>query len=369
MNINRTIVVERDNRALTTRVIEVLENQPELEAAAAAAIAAAAAAAQDAADAAGDAADAQQAAEDAEYFAGLAIGTPSYQTRAEVEAMPFPSSVQALIAEGKLFTQFAAGTDLVTADGKRWRQVRAYDQFPSEFTRTTDPAMLRAAIGMDAVRDNSIVNGSHVLDATMFAPNMTVYSGNGTFSHLVDVSTATMGQVYPIFNAGSFGDLVTLDCGEELSFVGAGAHPAVTTRKQVTIEAGTVAFISRASINKVWIWLEGSYWAQPNANTFCRLAHDGTYDVRYLRTGSIAATTEVNDIVLPTWLSLNSAIVQAVTFQPDPSGAAPGAAIPLVITKMGALNSLAANRAAIYNPNASAVNRPVVIHFTNVLRA
>ncbi|MCV2448896.1 hypothetical protein [Paracoccus sp. DMF] len=369
MNMDRTIVVERDSRALTTRVVEVLENQPELEAAAAAAIAAAAAAAQDAADAADDAADAQQAADDAAYYATLAIGTPSYQTRAEAEALTFPSSVQAIFANGQLYMRAAGGSDLVTAGGERWRQVRLNELFPSAFTASTDPAVLRAAIGLNGERDAIVGNtGVFTLDAAKFLPNSTVFGGNATADYTIDVSGAIVGQTYAIYNLASIGGRVTLDCGAEYGFMGDGITPNNLTTTTVTIEGGQVAYISRPNLTRVFIEVKGDYWINYGTASRYRRCTDGTFEFQHRLGATIAANTLSAVQSIPAGFTLANAIVLGCTTQPKVDGATAPAS-PCYVELMGTANGLAANEFRLRNPNAASFTHNSITHIVNVVRA
>ena len=231
-----------------------------------------------------------------------------------------------------------------------------------------DPGAWRALIGVAGDRDAITVDGTHVLDATKFLPNATVFGGNGTRNYILDVSSAVVGYTYAIFNAGILGDRLTLDCGAEYGFLGFGVTPNNLTTKQITVDPGQVAYITRANLTRVHVYVEGVYWVKPDINNSWRRMDDGTYDVLYRRAGNIAATTEASDIVLPAGFSLDGASVLSVTLQPRTDGVSYNGSPPF-ITKMGTANGLAANRAAIYNPNSTLMTHPVLIHFSNVTRS
>lgn len=263
-------------------------------------------------------------------------------------------------ALGGVFSS-ASSAATAAATAQYWANV-------AHVSRSTDPGEWRNFIGIDGDRDAITVDGTYVLDATKFIPNSTVFGGNGTRNYILDVSSAVVGYTYAIFNAGILGDRLTLDCGAEYGFLGFGVTPNNLTTTQITVDPGQVAYITRANLTRVHVYVEGVYWVKPDINNSWRRMDDGTYDVLYRRAGNIAATAEASDIVLPAGFSLDGASVLSVTLQPRTDGASYNGSPP-IITKMGTTNGLAANRAAIYNPNSTLMTHPVLIHFSNVTRS
>lgn len=317
-------------------------------------------------DAADRAEDARDAAAD---YAATATGTPQFSARATAEAATIPAYANTIFVEGQAYRLDPAGTDLVTAGGARWTRVQVYDEFPSEFTRSTDPAVLRAAIGLNGERDAIVGNtGVSTLDAAKFLPNSTVFGGNATADYVLDVSGAIVGQTYAIYNLASVGGRVTLDCGAEYGFMGDGVTPNNLTTTTVTIEGGQVAYISRPNLTRVHIWVQGDYWVSYGTASRYRRCTDGTFEFQHRLGATIAANTLSAVQSLPAGFTLANAIVLGCTTQPKVDGATAPAS-PCYVELMGTANGLAANEFRLRNPNGASFTHNSITHLVNVVRA
>ena len=296
-------------------------------------------------------------------------GAPNFATRADAESSDVPSSTNAVIVAGLAYRRNPVGFDLVMADGSRWTQVSAYDIFPSEFTRSTDPAVLRSAIGLNGERDAIVGNtGVFTLDATKFLPNSTVFGGNATADYVLDVSGAIVGQTYAIYNLASVGGRVTLDCGAECGFMGDGVTPNNLTTTTVTIEGGQVAYISRPNLTRVHIWVQGDYWISYGTASRYRRCTDGTFEFQHRHGNTIAANTLSAIQSLPDGFTLANAVVLGCTTQPKVDGATAPAS-PCYVELMGTANGLAANEFQLRNPNGASFTHQSITQIVNVRRA
>lgn len=299
----------------------------------------------------------------------LSSGTPEYTPRSAAEASAIPSFANTVLVSGAPYVRSATGMDLVAGDGSRWRRVTIGDQFPSPFTETTDPSLLREALGINGARSAITGNvGTFILDGANFLPNSTVFGGNATANYTLDVSGMIVGQTYAVYNLASIGGRVTIDCGAEYGFMGYGVTPNNLTTTSITLDGGQVAYLSRPNLTRVHVWVQGDYWINYGTGSRYRACQDGTFEFQHRHGQTIPANTLSAVQSVPSGFSLNSAVVNGCTTQPKIDGATAPAS-PCYVELMGAANGLAPNEFRLRNPNASSFTHQSITIITNVLRA
>jgi hypothetical protein len=225
------------------------------------------------------------------------------------------------------------------------------------------------AIGVKPRRISlTVAGGSYVVNSGDFTPAYHWATPTAADSINIDVSGISTDHEYKIIVGGVATGKVYVDCGssQTLYFTTNWTSPSLTNITSFELEAGESVVLRRLGSNiiraeKMSLWLQVSsagagYVRQP----------DGTYEVTFIRTASISASTESTSNIVSSIFDITNAYVESVTVQPDAGGTAPPD-LPPQVTKMGTAHGLSANQFAIRNPNASTLAHPILVKFSNVV--
>lgn len=203
-----------------------------------------------------------------------------------------------------------------------------------------------------------------IANADNFYPAVHFVEPTATGTINVDLSGLAIGRTYRFVNSGSFGGVVSLNVDGNKGMLGDWLSTN-TTVKSFNLIAGesvdvvrmdTTSFFAKKAESGLWV---------PYGTISVKREKDGKYDIIYRRTSSISGLAESTANNIPTGFNLNDAYVVSVSLQPRTDGGAHPDFLPQV-TKMGANHSLSNTQFAIRNPNAAAIQQPILIHLKNV---